>query len=64
MADREHQSRHRKSVHRELTERHNAAFVDGVCHAIDVVREAEGDAAADRLLARLFAEVGGVAADV
>lgn len=48
---------HRKSVHREDTERENACFLDGVCHAVDVLRELGEHAAADRLEAALFAPV-------
>lgn len=46
--------RHLRSVRRELIERHNAAFTDGVCHALDALREMAGDAVADRLMGRLF----------
>jgi hypothetical protein len=46
--------RHLRSVKRELIERQNAAFLDGVCHALDALRDAEGDEVAERMMARLF----------
>lgn len=42
------------SAHREAILINNAAFVDGVCHAIDELHELGETAAAERLFARLF----------
>lgn len=37
-----------------LVDRHNEGFLEGVCHAIDVLRLLGDDAAADRAEAVLF----------
>lgn len=42
------------SAHREELQVQNEAFLDGVCHAIDVLREIGRDRAADALERRLF----------
>ncbi len=44
-----------RSTHREIVANRNEAFLDGVCHALDMLRELD-PAAADRLEARLFAK--------
>ena len=42
------------SVHREDVARHNAAFLEGLCAAIDELRALGEHGAADRLEAALF----------
>lgn len=52
-------SLHHGSAYRADLARHNAAFVDGVCHAIDVLELALGEReAAERLFAAVFMPVG------
>lgn len=46
--------RHRLSVHKDEVQQRNAAFVDGICHALDVLADTEGQDAADRLMGRIF----------
>jgi hypothetical protein len=53
--------RHRKSVHRDDIEQHNAAFVDGICHALDELHAMGATAIATRLERRLFAPADGEA---
>lgn len=51
-------SMHHGSAFREDLARHNAAFVDGVCHAIDVLELVLGEReAAERLMGALFQAV-------
>lgn len=50
--------RHRLSVFKDETQQRNAAFVDGICHALDVLAETEGQDAADRLMGRMFVKGG------
>lgn len=52
-------SLHHGSAYREDLARHNAAFVDGVCHAIDVLELVLGEReAAERLMGAVFMPVG------
>ncbi len=47
-----------RSAHREVVANRDDAFLDGVCHALDVLRELGEDGAADRAEAALFKPVG------
>ena len=48
-----------KRVHAELIARHNEGFVEGVCHALDVVQALGFDEAYEAALARLFTTAEG-----